>query len=288
MLDFSIYPIHPLLKPYMQVMTAMRIRDENLLTVNFSATTNAGLVFFFGSQSSAIQYDFMVTPDKHYTFDNRQAWIGGMHNEAIHSKFVSAETKIACAVFTPVGIYNLLRDDSVSLMNDGVSFENAGLMKKFDGLTEKLYEIEDNIAAMKVIESYLLNYFSRLETPFSVKDMSPVVNFIVRQKGIVRIHDLEDKFRISRRWLEKQFIAQVGFSPKEFARIIRFKSLLASIENTPSASSYRDSRIFWSTLVEDYGYYDQSHLIKDFHQFTGLSPTAYFKTEMLPVDSIFN
>ncbi|MEN9609639.1 MAG: hypothetical protein RLZZ628_453 [Bacteroidota bacterium] len=284
MLDFSVYPIHPILKPYLQVMIAMRIQDDKCLTPTYSATTNVGLVLFFGSQSSAIQYDFKADEGKSYIFDNRQGWLGGMHNEAIHSKFSSANTKLVCAVFSPVGMYHLLREDTGMLMNKGISLENAGLLKHFDGLTEKLYAIEDGMQAMQLIESYLLRYFGRLETPFSVKDMSPVVNYITRQKGLVRIQDLEDKFHISRRWLEKQFAAQVGFSPKEFARLIRFRSLLANIEKNP----YRHSNTFWSALVETFGYYDQSHLIKDFRQFTGQSPTAYFQTKMLPLDSIFN
>ncbi len=105
--------------------------------------------------------------------------------------------------------------------------------------------------------------------PFSIKDMTPVIEYIFRRNGVVKVKNLTDKFHISRRWLEKQFAEQVGLSPKEFTRITRFNALLTSVETTPSVS--------WSELIEKYGYYDQSHLNRDFHEFTGLSPTQYFK-----------
>ena len=105
--------------------------------------------------------------------------------------------------------------------------------------------------------------------PFSIKDMTPVIEYIFRRNGVVKVKNLTDKFHISRRWLEKQFAIQVGISPKELARIIRFNALLTSLETTPSVS--------WTELIEKYGYYDQSHLNRDFHEFTGQSPTQYFK-----------
>ena len=94
--------------------------------------------------------------------------------------------------------------------------------------------------------------------------MSPVTNYIWRQNGIVRVKDLEDKFHISRRWLEIQFADQIGLSPKEYARIVRFKNFLTTVINTPSVSL--------ATQTENFGYYDQSHLTRDFHAFTGQTP----------------
>ena len=105
--------------------------------------------------------------------------------------------------------------------------------------------------------------------PFSIKDMSPVIEYIFSRNGVVQVKHLTNKFHISRRWLEKQFAEQVGISPKEFARITRFNALLTSVETTPSVS--------WTEMIDKFGYYDQSHLNRDFHEFTGQSPTRYLK-----------
>ena len=87
--------------------------------------------------------------------------------------------------------------------------------------------IKGEVKAQQLVESYLLHHAYHLNKPFSVKDMSPVADYIGRQNGVVTIKQLEDKFHISRRWLEKQFAEQMGISPKEFVRIARFNALLA-------------------------------------------------------------
>ena len=115
---------------------------------------------------------------------------------------------------------------------------------------------------------------------FSIKDVTPVIEHIFRQNGVVQVKDLTHKFHISRRWLQKQFAEQVGISPKELARIIRFNALLTSIEMTPSVS--------WSEMIDNFGYYDQSHLNRDFHEFTGLSPTQYFKDSLSNLNTSFH
>ena len=135
---------------------------------------------------------------------------------------------------------------------------------------DKLYNTNSKKKALQLIESELLNYYNESNIPFSVKDMSPVTNYITRQNGIVKISDLEDKFRISRRWLEKQFSAQVGVSPKEFVRVTRFNALLNQVFTNPSVSL--------NILLDDFGYYDQSHLSKDFNEFTGQTPLNYLTT----------
>ena len=112
--------------------------------------------------------------------------------------------------------------------------------------------------------------------PFSIKDMTPVIEYIFRRSGVVQVKNLMDKFHISRRWLEKQFAEQVGISPKEFARITRFNALLTSVGMTPSVS--------WAEIIEKFGYYDQSHLNRDFHEFTGQSPTEYFKAKLFDLN----
>ena len=132
------------------------------------------------------------------------------------------------------------------------------------------------VKAQQLVESYLLHHAHHLNKPFSVKDMSPVADYIERQNGVVTIQQLEDKFHISRRWLEKQFAAQIGMSPKDFVRITRFNALLAHLM-TISARFQDVPCVCWCEMIDKFGYYDQSHLIHDFHDFTGQSPTQFFK-----------
>ena len=65
------------------------------------------------------------------------------------------------------------------------------------------------------------------------------------------------------------FSAQVGLTPKLFCRLLRFQRARVLAERT---------RILdWAQLASACGYFDQSHLIKDFREFSGFSPMSYLK-----------
>jgi AraC-like DNA-binding protein len=50
-------------------------------------------------------------------------------------------------------------------------------------------------------------------------------------------------------------------------RIVRFERLLADVYDKPSVD--------WASMAAEHGYFDQSHLIRDFRGFTGMTPTGY-------------
>lgn len=64
------------------------------------------------------------------------------------------------------------------------------------------------------------------------------------------------------------FSFEVGLKPKLFNRVQRFQRVLASV--------HRISRPDWAQLALNVGYFDQSHLIRDFIEFSGFSPGDYF------------
>ncbi|HEY9256541.1 helix-turn-helix domain-containing protein [Chitinophaga sp.] len=76
---------------------------------------------------------------------------------------------------------------------------------------------------------------------------------------------------LSERSIQLRFKKYVGYSPKEMLRFLRFKQVIHRIENTPG------KEIDWYDLIHDFGYHDQSHLIKDFHHFLGTTPEIFIK-----------
>ena len=272
MAEFSIHPVHLALKPYIRFYFLMQTQDTLPSSSLLTATTDSCLLFHFGSKKSNIRYEFPNSPNRSYTFHKHDSWLGGMHNEPLNCLF-GKDVNTIVAIFTCVGVHHLLKDNTTGIINQGFSLETLGLKKKFADLSEKLETIIDKTKALQLVETHLLNYFCRLNIPFSIKNMSPVANYISQQKGVVTIKHLEDKFHISRRWLEKQFSSQIGFSPKEYARITRFKAIVGHVMTTPSVSL--------STLISNYNYYDQSHFIRDFQEYAGQTPSQFFKN-LLP------
>ena len=76
---------------------------------------------------------------------------------------------------------------------------------------------------------------------------------------------------LSERTVQLRFKKYLGYSPKELIRFLRFKQVIQSIQQQQS------SQVDWYALVEQFGYHDQSHLIKDFKQYLGMTPQKFVK-----------
>jgi AraC-like DNA-binding protein len=68
------------------------------------------------------------------------------------------------------------------------------------------------------------------------------------------------------------FRASVGVPPKSVARLLRFERVIARLQR-PDAGR-------WAARALDSGYYDQSHLVRDFTEFAGCTPTAYLRERL--------
>jgi AraC-like DNA-binding protein len=83
----------------------------------------------------------------------------------------------------------------------------------------------------------------------------------------IRVRALARTLGISDRHLRRAFEAIVGIRPKEFARMVRLqRAIRAARTNTP-----------WTEIAAHAGYYDQAHMIAEFHALIGATPTAFME-----------
>lgn len=92
---------------------------------------------------------------------------------------------------------------------------------------------------------------------------------ISRSGGLISISRLSENLGVSERRLERRFRSRVGISPKVLARIVRFQTLLGRIQKAETPGILDVSL--------ELGYYDQSHAIRDFREFSGTTPLGYFQ-----------
>lgn len=83
----------------------------------------------------------------------------------------------------------------------------------------------------------------------------------------VRVESVAEQLGVSARHLRRAFTESVGIGPKEYARTVRLQRAVRM-----SATSND-----WARIAADAGYYDQAHLIADFREFVGLTPSAFVK-----------
>src|SRR4029078_5447549 len=72
---------------------------------------------------------------------------------------------------------------------------------------------------------------------------------------------------LSHRYFIEVFRRDVGMTPKLFCRLSRFLKVVQRLRHT--------SVVNWAEIGLACGYFDQSHLTRDFREFAGIGPTAY-------------
>jgi AraC-like DNA-binding protein len=127
-------------------------------------------------------------------------------------------------------------------------------------LRERLLEAHHPRAQLEVLETALL------ERGTSFDRGSGDVRLACRllESG-ARVGSVGDRLGLSPRRIINLFRTHVGMSPKVFARLARFQSLLRA----------RQIEVPWVELAAANGFSDQAHMIKEFRVFAGSTPSNY-------------
>jgi len=90
---------------------------------------------------------------------------------------------------------------------------------------------------------------------------------ISRYPSTSRVTELAEEAGLSMRRFGELFTMQIGVGPKSFLRLQRFHATLHRIHmaGTPD----------WCDVAGNMGYADQAHMIREFREFSGLTPAAY-------------
>ncbi|MFD3514709.1 helix-turn-helix domain-containing protein [Streptomyces sp. NPDC058657] len=96
---------------------------------------------------------------------------------------------------------------------------------------------------------------------------------LVAARGCVQVGAVATELGWSRRHLTERFRGEVGLAPKTFARVLRF-------EHAHELAAARDP-LPWGDVAAVSGYADQAHLVRDWREFTGRTPTVWRRGEVL-------
>lgn len=95
---------------------------------------------------------------------------------------------------------------------------------------------------------------------------------IYQANGRFSINEFSINNNINRRQLSRKFSSIIGLSPKQLAKTVRIQTILKVLLNEEIASL--------TDLAYENHYFDQAHFIKEFKEFTGLTPKAFFGDDL--------
>jgi len=176
----------------------------------------------------------------------------------------SGDVRLFGIRFFPLGAQRFFRMD-LSELTDRIEALDT-VWKGTDEIVDQLAAAEDHEQRVHIAEVALR---SRIVPTREDRRTQAAVDMIRSSRGAVAIARLAEHLELSERRLERRFATAIGLSPKSFARIIRFQSLLRSIEQNSDLSD----------LAFQYGYYDQSHMTADFRQFANTTPKAFLEKQ---------
>jgi methylphosphotriester-DNA--protein-cysteine methyltransferase len=131
-----------------------------------------------------------------------------------------------------------------------------------------LEESVGNARCLQTIVGLFDNFFlaALRDLPPGRNAVDALVERIQRDAGATPIMGWARQSGVDSRSLERSFCANIGMTPKQYARVIRFKrhyqALIAGAGQKRSLSAHLD------------GFYDQSHFNREFRFFTGVAPTT--------------
>ena len=179
-------------------------------------------------------------------------------------------------VFQPNGIKGLLGIPANEIKDRIICTEDIFGLKGLI-LQEKLYDQVDLEAKSNLLDTFFLTISSKQS--IAVQPLIQTsIDFIFKSRGSITINQLVKKTGYTERHIERVFRECIGLNPKKFGKIVQLHHFLNLVK-------LKSGQTTITGLCYEAGYYDQSHLNKEFKKYTGITPMQYInKTIRLAVN----
>jgi AraC-like DNA-binding protein len=164
----------------------------------------------------------------------------------------------------PYAVPLMFRLPALELTHKAFDFDLV-VGKEATFLRERVMEVSSIQEKIETVSAYLLK--KTKTAAFMERSIQGSVLNVIQKEGQLTVENIVQQAGISSRQAERKFREYAGMSPKLFTRLIRFHASLqwAGANCSLTEIAYRS------------GYFDQSHFIREFKQFSGISPKQYFR-----------
>jgi AraC-like DNA-binding protein len=165
-------------------------------------------------------------------------------------------------LFRPLGLYRLFGVPISPLTGEGTE-GHAVFGTQVSGLYQRLGNMVDFADRVKVLDRFFLDRLLRSD---ALSPTALALRLLV--SGRRTVGTAAERVGLSERQLERKSLECAGISPKTLSRISRFQHAIGR---------HRAGYGNWKEIAHDAGYYDQMHLVRNFRDLGGGTPTEVMK-----------
>ena len=183
--------------------------------------------------------------------------------------YISYEYLMIHVRFQPGGLFKLLRIPMTELIHQNYDAELI-IGKEIREVQEQLTELRSYDQMLAILNNYFRKKLSNLDCKSTPIDK--IGGFIFNRPRDFDLKKTANDACLSFRQFEKRFTQRIGLTPKYYARVCRFYKAY----ELKQLHSYLD----WLSIALRTGYNDYQHMVKDFKQFAGTTPTTLIKESL--------
>lgn len=167
--------------------------------------------------------------------------------------------------FYPHAAAFFLRENIGSLSNKVVDFSDLS-GKGAHTLHSKLADAKAWDKRIALLEEFLCSQLTIPGNKSRIALVNDIMQEIKQRDFFDNIENVALRYGMTSRYLQKLFLQYTGLTPKLYIKINRFQNSLRLVARKD---------VSLTSIAYDCGYFDQSHFIRDFKSFTGITPSGY-------------
>ncbi|PZX48898.1 helix-turn-helix protein [Algoriphagus chordae] len=191
-------------------------------------------------------------------------------------RLVSQEFLIIQVAFHPGALHQLTGIPFHELINKFVELENIYPIES-SIITDQLAEAKSYQEMISLVDSFLLALFNK-KSKVTERPFDKVIPLLYQGYNSVSIDKLASDACLSIRQFERLSKDYLGVSPKMMQRISRFTSTYIMRARHPEYS--------WLQIALDCGYEDYQHLVRDYKDFSEVTPNQLVRADQNAPDRV--
>jgi AraC-like DNA-binding protein len=178
--------------------------------------------------------------------------------------------------FYPLGFANFIELPLNLLSNKETPLSELFGEENAKQLSQEIIQAENTLARISIVEKFLLDRLFAKKTIHNI--VKSTIDAMFESRGTKSLNVILKNDLTKRRQVERNFAKQIGLSPKKLSKVIRLQATLQLLLNN-STSTLTD-------IAYENEYYDQTHFIKDFKEFTGITPKEFLTDDKMILSSL--